>query len=529
MENNLESLVIKLLRLKVKNENRLNKAKRKFASQNKRGMSSNAELFDIYRQLVQKKKVKADTEFEKVLQKRKIRTLSGVAPIAVLTKLFPCQGECLFCPTQKGMPKSYLNNEPAVMRAQLSKFDPFKQVLVRLKALERNGHLTDKLELIIMGGTWSAFPKTYQKNFIKRCFEAANGTKSKTIEQAHRLNEKAQHRIVALTIETRPDCVDEKQISFWRELGATKIELGVQIADDTLLRRNLRQHATKEIIEATKLLKMAGFKICYHIMPGLVFSNPTKDLKAYKTLFQDERYQPDFVKIYPTVITKNTKLYRLWKNKAYRPYSDKALFQLLLKMKLATPQYVRIIRLIRDIPEQSIVAGNKVSNLRQDLQTALKKHRQKCVCIRCREAREDVKNLKQAKLSIIKYQASGAQEYFLQFTDKTKNKLYAFLRLRLPDKAEKNYLREISGCAIIREVHTFGRLTALNKTNKKSIQHMGFGRRLLAEAEKIASFAGFAKMAVISGVGVRNYYRALGYKKQGTYMIKTIKSQKSKN
>ncbi len=519
----LEQLVLALSKLKTKSNQRINKVKRKFCREKNISMPGNAELLSVYRKLINANKLKQDTSLEQALQKRKIRTLSGVAPVAVLTKPYPCPGQCIYCPDEAKMPKSYLSNEPAVMRAVLTGFHPYKQVKARLKALENNGHNTEKIELIIMGGTWSYLPRQYQNWFVRQCFNACNHKKSTTLEKAQKLNETAKHRIVALTVETRPDYVDEQEIKYWRKLGATKVELGVQTLDDKILKLNKRGHTVKETIKATKLLKMAGFKIAYHMMPNLPGSTPTKDLQVYKKLFTDPKFQPDFVKIYPTVVTKNSILYRWWKQGKYKPYSDKQLFNLLLKIKLATPDRVRIIRLIRDIPGESIIAGNKITNLRQNLQKELKKREQACQCIRCREAGENIKNIKQAQLFTEKYQASGAEEYFLQYCSKDKEKLYAFLRLRLPEPKEKNFIPEIDSCAMIREIHTYGRLIPLSSDKTKGVQHQGFGRQLMKKTEEIAKKNNFEKIAVISGVGVRGYYRQLGYRRQGSYMIKKLK------
>jgi len=516
-----QQLILKLASLKVKNANRLNKIKRDFANKHKIGMISNAELLSLYKTMLGQKLLKENVDLEKLLQKRKIRTLSGVAPVAVLTKPFPCPGKCSYCPSEKNMPKSYLSNEPAVMRAALTKFDPFKQVMVRLRALEQNGHDTDKIELIVMGGTWSYFPKTYQRNFIKRCFDACNGKTSKTLAEAQKFNEKAKHRIVALTLETRPDYVTESEISFWRQLGATKVELGAQALDEKILKQNRRGHGLKEIVQATKLFKQAGFKVAYHMMPNLPGATPKKDLNFFKTLFTDSNYQPDMLKIYPTVVTKGTALERAWRAHKYKPYSNKVLIKLLIDIKKVVPDYVRIIRLIRDIPQESILAGNKVTNLRETLQAELEKSHTHCKCIRCREAREDIKNLNQAKPFTEIYQASDADEYFFQYCTPNRSKLYAFLRLRLPEKNEKNFIPELANCALIREVHTYGRLIPLKKS-LSGIQNQGFGTKLVQEAEKIAKLKGWEKIAVISGVGVRGFYRRLGYRLQGTYMIKSL-------
>ncbi|MFA6537171.1 MAG: tRNA uridine(34) 5-carboxymethylaminomethyl modification radical SAM/GNAT enzyme Elp3, partial [Patescibacteria group bacterium] len=456
-------------------------------------------------------------ELEHVLIKRKIRTLSGVAPVAVLTKPFPCPGKCLFCPTEKTMPKSYLSNEPAVMRAIANNFDPFRQVTQRLRALDNNGHNTNKIELIIMGGSWSSLPITYQKNFIKKCFDAANGKKSSNIEQAQKINETAKHRLVAITVETRPDLINEKNITLWRQLGVTKVEMGVQILDDEILKKNCRGHGIFETIKATQLLRSAGFKICYHLMPNLPFSNPDKDLETFVKMYSQPDFRPDFIKIYPTVVTKGTQLYKLWQNKKYKPYSNETLIDLLLKIKILTPEYVRIIRLIRDIPAESISAGNLVSNLREILQKKLHELNLKCHCIRCREAREDLTNIKKAKLFTTEYFVTGGTEIFLQYASPDRNKLYAFLRLFLPTERKNHFLKELKGSAIIREVHTYGKVSSFYKKSK-DIQHHGFGTLLTNKAIEISKKYNYKKLSVISGVGVRGFYRKLKFKKDGTYM-----------
>lgn len=518
---NSETLITELINLKVKNQNRLNKLKRKWANQQKTGIPTNAELLFLYRQAIKKKKITPQPELERLLQKRKIRTLSGVAPVAVLTKPHPCPGNCLFCPTEKSIPKSYLSNEPAVMRAIANNFDPYRQVSERIRALENNGHATDKIELIVMGGTWSSFPIKYQTDFIKKCFAGANGRQAISLKEAQKINETSKHRIVALTLETRPDQVNVKNIAVWRELGATKIELGIQIINEEILQKNNRGHGVKEIIEATALLRSAGFKICYHLMPGLFGATPKKDLQSFTAIFSRPEFQPDFIKIYPTVVTKGTELYQLWQQKKYRPYSDKQLFSLLLKMKLLTPPYCRIIRLIRDIPNESIEAGNLVSNLRENLQKYLHENSLHCRCLRCREAREDLTDLKKAKLFQQKYSVSGGEEFFLEYSSPNRQKLFAFLRLFLPQNRTSHFLPELKGSAIIREVHTYGRLTSIGKKSQ-NVQHRGLGTLLTQEAINIARRNGFKSLAVISGVGVRGFYRKIGFRKKGSYMNKDI-------
>jgi elongator complex protein 3 len=487
---------------------------------------TNADLRNCYDKLLKKREIKRSEKLEKLLKSRGVRTESGVAVIAVLTKFHPCPGKCLYCPTEKGMPKSYLSNEPAVMRAVKVGFDPYKQVQIRIKSLELNGHNTDKIELIVMGGTFSSLPEIYQKKFILECFRACNEYDKKCKVQSAKLkvrgklldkyllkeqkrNEKAKHRIVGLTLETRPDYIDEKEIVNFRNLGCTRVELGVQSIFDDVLKKNRRGHGARETIQATKLLKDSGFKINYHIMPGLYGSDLKKDYLMFKELFSNQNFQPDMLKIYPTVVTKNSALHKLWKEGKYSALSDKNFESFILKVKKkAIPPYVRISRLVRDIPTTSILSGPIVSNLRQMIS-----RKSDCRCIRCREVRNDYAIKEKIILDRIDYNASDGKEIFLQYVSPEKKKLFALLRLRITNK----------NLAIIRELHTYGKLAKISKKDKTSPQHIGLGKKLIAEAEKIAKKEfKLNKIVVISGVGVREYYRKLGYQLEKTYMVKLI-------
>jgi len=415
------------------------------------------------------------------------------------------------------------------MRAVLTKFDPYKQVKARLDSLKMTGHNTEKIELIVLGGTWSYYNNTYQEWFIKRCFQACNTiSKSQsliskqTLKQAQKINEKAKHRIIGLTLETRPDYIDEEEIRRLRWLGATRIELGVQSIYDNVLKYNNRGHNVRATIKATEILKNAGFKITYHIMPGLPRSTFQKDIKMFKELFSNNDFQPDQLKIYPCVVLKNAPLYKLWKNKKYKPYTEEQLIKLLAKIKRGIPPYVRIVRIIRDIPSQSIVAGSKTSNLRQTLE----QQKVKCNCIRCREIKNQKSKIKNIKLLRREYNASGGKELFLSFEDAKNNKLLAFLRLRLT--SEWN-LPVLKNCAIIRELHVYGQVVEISKKNKNAQQHQSLGKQLMKEAEKIVRneskktySESYRGIAVIAGIGVREYYRKLGYKLQDEYMIKSF-------
>ena len=482
-----------------------------------------SKLLSAYHILIKSKKIKSSPELEKLLTKRAVRTMAGVAIITVLTKAYPCPGKCVFCPTEVRMPKSYLSNEPAVMRAILNDFDPHRQIKMRLRALKANGHKTDKVELIIIGGTWSALPKQYQDWYIKRCFEALNGRKSKNLEQAQKINETAKHRCIGLTLETRPDFINAKEIIRMRKFGCTRVELGIQHIDNKILALNKRGHTVERSIKAIRLLKEAGFKINLHFMPDLPGSTPAKDLAMFKKVYTHQDWMPDMIKIYPCVVNEHAELYNWWKSGKYKPYSEKQLHKLLINIKKITPEYVRITRLIRDIPEESILAGNSITNLRQLLDDESKKEGWSCRCIRCREVGRHhpiPQSIDDLILKVRSYRASEGWEYFLSYESYDEKVLYAFLRLRIDDKSKNNFLPELKGAGLIRELHTYGKLTEIGK--KGNVQHGGLGTRLLKKAEEICQKEGLNKMAIIAGVGVRKYYEKFGYKLEGTYMTKII-------
>ncbi|MCK4919368.1 MAG: tRNA uridine(34) 5-carboxymethylaminomethyl modification radical SAM/GNAT enzyme Elp3, partial [Candidatus Pacebacteria bacterium] len=404
---------------------------------------------------------------------------------------------------------------------------------------------TDKIELIIMGGTFSYLPKSYQTWFVKECFKACNKisekrkAKSENLEQLQKINEGGKHRIVGLTLETRPDYVDEKEILRMRKLGATRVELGVQTIYDDVFKLNYRGHSKKEVVLATKLLKEAGFKINYHMMPNLPGSNYKRDLSMFHELFSNPDFQPDMLKIYPCVVVKDAEIFKWWKNGEYKPYSDKKLIKLLCEIKKNIPYYVRITRLIRDIPATSIVAGSKISNLRQTLEKKSIEENWKCKCIRCREIRNQNINItsdkkeigvKNLKLFRQDYEASNGKEIFLSFEDEKRQHLYSLLRLRINKtgvhslERKNSILPTLQNASIIREVHTYGTLAPIKSSNEKHTQHTGLGKKLIQEAERITQKEfGLKKIAVISGVGVRGYYRKLGYRLEDGYMIKCLK------
>ncbi|MEK7447583.1 MAG: tRNA uridine(34) 5-carboxymethylaminomethyl modification radical SAM/GNAT enzyme Elp3 [Patescibacteria group bacterium] len=478
---------------------------------------SNIELRKVYKSMVQDGKLEPSKQLEKILVTKKMRSLSGVAVITVLTKPAPCPGKCLYCPSQKDVPKSYLASEPAVMRAILCEYNPYRQVEARLSALELEGHPTDKIELIVIGGTFSALPRDYQEEYIKRCFDALNKTNSKDLDGAKKKNETAKHRCVGLTLETRPDYISEEEVEHMRYLGATRVELGVQSVFDDVLKYNKRGHKVQRTIEATKLLKNAGLKVCYHMMPNLPGSNLKKDLEMFKVIFTGQRFQPDYIKIYPCMVTKGSDLYALWRAGKYKPYSDKELEDLICEIKKTVPYHVRIMRLIRDIPSSDIEAGSKVSNLRQNAQKRLAEEDLKCKCIRCRESGLNLAKNDSIQLFKEEYEASKGREIFLSYESDDRTTLYSLLRLRLTKDV---FISEIKGCALIRELHTYGQQIRIGK--KGDTQHKGLGKKLILEAEKIAKENGYKKIAIIAGVGVRDYYKKMGYKLEGEYMTKDL-------
>ena len=475
--------------------------------------------------------------------KKPVRFISGVHVIAVMVKPRQCpHGRCLYCPggVELGSPQSYVPDSPAVARAIPLNYDPYEQVKYRIKAYEAMGHTVSKVELIVMGGTFLAYPSDYQEWFIAMCLKAMNdyphfrkGLEKVSLSREHVRNEQAKIRCVGLTIETRPDWCKEEHVDRMLYLGATRCEIGVQTIYDEILEKVERGHTVEDSIKATQLLKDAAYKVCYHLMPGLPGSDLDKDLEMFKTVFSDERFKPDYLKIYPTLVIPSSKLYELWKRGLYKPYDDKEYIELLAKVLAMVPRYVRVIRVGRDIPVKWIAAGLKYGNLRQVVLDKMKELGLKCHCIRCREVghyileHAEIPDMSNVSLCRIDYEASGGHEIFLSIEDLKRDILYALLRLRIP--SEKAHRREIRAgrSALIRELHVYGPSVPVGE---KSFwwQHRGLGKYLMACAERIAyEEFGVYRIFVISGVGVRNYYRRLGYKKYplAFYMFKNLKKQ----
>lgn len=529
-----EKIIIELSKKPNKDRGVLDFLKRRFAKENKSEMVSNASLLKAYHNLISLKRIKADPEMEMFLRIKKLRSLSGIVVVSVLTKPYPCPGKCLYCPSQKKVPKSYLKEEPAVARAIALKYSPYKQATARIKALKEIGHPTNKIDLRIIGGTWSYYPKKYQTWFIRECFRACNDSSAKkkknnkkTLKSEQIKNERAKNRIIGITIETRPDFINEKELINLRNLGVTRVELGVQSIYENVLKKNNRGHGLKKIITATRLLKDAGFKVCYQMMPNLPGSSFKKDVKMFKTLFSNQNFMPDYLKIYPCAVLKEAPLYKLWKKKKYSPYNYKELINLLTKIKKTVPWWCRIQRIIRDIPAQYIPEGGvKISNLRQILKEKQRKEGWRCKCIRCREVGENY--IPGEKMYLFKevFNASLGKEFFLSFENKKRTKIYSLIRIRIPSqyyRKEKHFIPTLNDSLLVREIHTYGQMIPILK-NGPGPQHRGLGKKLMKEAEKIAKKQkGIKKVAVIAGIGTRNYYRKLGYALKENYMVKIIK------
>ncbi len=463
---------------------------------------------------------KKRSELEKLLRIRNVRGLSGVSVIAIMTKPAGCPGKCIYCPGGVTSPKSYTGFEPAAMRARQNNFDAVRQVRNRLEQLAAIGHDPEKCEVIVMGATFNAFPRDYQYEFVKGAFDGFNGKVSKDIAEAQKVNETAKHRVIGLTFETRPDWCTESDVDWFLSLGATRIELGIQSLDDKALEKMQRGHGVQESIDATQRCKDAFFKVCHHFMPG-TFSKPDKDVEMFSRLFSEEGFRPDMIKIYPCLVLPNTPLFEMWKRGEFEPYNSQQAADVIARCKQFIPEYCRVMRVDRDIPTTLVAAGVKNSNLREMIKAKCDEYGIKCKCIRCREAglksRKEIVDVGDAKLKRFDYRASGGDEVFLSF--EANDTLFGFCRLRNPGKP---FLKEINSktCGV-RELHVYGDQAPIGGTG--IVQHHGLGKKLLEEAERISQEEFDAhKLLVISGVGAREYYHKLGYKRIGHYMGKTL-------
>ena len=472
-----------------------------------------------------------DERFKSSLKVKPVRTASGIAVIAVMSKPYPCpHGACIYCPGgyKFSTPQSYTGQEPAALRGIQNDFDAFRQVSARINQLGAIGHDVEKTEIIIMGGTFLSLPIEYQREFIKGCYDALNMTDSNDFEEAKSMAENSKIRNVGMTIETRPDFCKEEHVDLMLSYGVTRVEIGVQALDDKIYNLVKRGHSVKDVIDAFRIAKDSSLKIVAHMMPGLPGSNPNRDFDDFHRLFNYPDFKPDMLKIYPTLVVESSELYKWYLNGEYKPYDDEIMIELLARVKTIIPRWMRIMRIQRDIPARLIIAGMKKSNLRELVQREMLKMGKKCQCIRCREVglkklkyRIDVKpeNIKFLKQI---YEASNGIEVFISYEDVINDALIGFLRLRYP--SEKTHRKEISSkTCLIRELHVYGTMVPIGKRYDDSYQHKGFGAKLMNEAERMAREEFDAKkMVVMSAIGTKEYYRRLGYEKEGPYMVKSI-------
>ena len=517
----------------------------------------------------------------RILKVKPRRTASGVATITVITRPWPCSSDCLYCPNDVRMPKSYLSDEPACQRAERNFFDPYLQVRSRLVALSEMGHVTDKVELIVLGGTWSDYPRAYQLWFVSELFRAVNdfgesrvagehpeerdrryracgltynkdellrrtGDVQRQVDEGllsyneairqiggsdawraveawqqattddllreHARNEEAAHRVVGLTIETRPDLISPETAREMRELGCTKVQMGIQSLDQHILEANQRRVSVAQIADAFCALRLAGFKIQVHFMANLLGATPEADKADYLRLVSDERFLPDEVKLYPCCLVQSSRLGACYADGSWQPYSEDELMDLLVADTLATPAYTRISRMIRDISSTDIVAGNKRTNLRQMVEARIARLGAPVHEIRMREVATTDVDPAALRLDCVAYRTTVSDERFLQWmTDD--GHIAAFLRLSLPREGTQ---------AMIREVHVYGRVASLGSSERGGAQHAGLGRQLVEEACAQAREAGFSAINVISSVGTRGYYRNLGFGTAGLYQQRSL-------
>ena len=487
------------------------------------GLLPKSLLVATYHELVENGEWPADSQLLAIIRMKPIRTLSGVTTVTVLTKPYPCPGKCIFCPDDARMPKSYLPDEPGAMRGWQNEFDPFRQVSSRLEALENTGHPTDKIELLILGGTWSAYRRDYQAAFVLGCLNALNEVPSIDLDEAQRRNETAAHRCVGLVVETRPDEISPDELGWLRRLGVTKIQMGAQSLDDEVLRQNRRGHTAAQTLRACELARAAGFKTVLHWMPNLLGSGPQLDRADFLKLWADG-YAPDEIKIYPCQLLANTELHTRWQQGEYQPYTQAELIELIADIKPSIPRYCRVNRVIRDIPSTNVVEGNRRTSLRMDVLAEVERRGQRCQCLRCREVRQERIRLEELELVDLAYPAGKAEEHFLQFVTRS-DQVAGYLRLSLPGPGAPDLsaqLPDLRGAALVREVHVFGQSLPVGGEQRGAAQHIGLGTALLERAAQIATQAGFARLAVIASVGTRLYYQSRGFSRAETYMVKDL-------
>lgn len=547
------------------------------------GLYSRSDLIQAWRRLAGTQGLPRCEERADVLQRlrrKPMRSASGVTPVSVLTRPHPCPGECIFCPADVRMPKSYLVDEPGAQRAEQNAFDPYLQTWTRLQTYWHTGHPTDKIELIVLGGTWSFYPQHYRLWFIRRMFDALHdfgrgsdrraevlaalqgGTalhpaaarvtaqvdgrapqrnynqvvqevwrgelqrsaRSETatwaeLEAAQRENETAPCRCVGLVVETRPDHISAAEMLELRRLGCTKVQLGIQSLNDEVLAANKRGHDVATTRRALRLLRHAGFKIHAHWMPNLYGSSPEADIVDYRRLFDEPDFRPDELKIYPCSLIESAELMQRYEDGSWRPYRHDELLQVLTACLRHTPEYCRLTRIVRDIPATDIVVGNRLSNFRQIAEDALARQGVRSRDIRAREIRHRPLRAEELQLDEQRYRTSCGEEVFLQFITAQRD-IAAFLRLSLPKDAPP--VAELCEAAMVRELHVYGQALRLGEAAAGSAQHLGLGTRLLEHAATLARAAGYARLAVISATGTRGYYRRRGFADGALYQLREL-------
>ncbi len=525
----------------ITNEKQLNEAKKKIAKNYRLStLPKNADIIIAGN----------DDEQEKVrsiLQRKPVRTISGVAVIAAMTSPAPCpHGVCVPCPggpaSDFHSPQSYMGREPSTMRAIQFEYDPYRIVTNRLTQLKQIGHEIKKAELIVMGGTFSARSIDYQEWYTKRCLEAMNdfyddSWRKKahpigkaipyyTMEDVQKANETSEVRNTGITFETRPDWAKPAHINKMLELGATKVEIGVQSTYDFILERMKRGHTVGDSIEANRILRDSALKVGFHMMPGLPGTDLEMDVRNFRRLFENPGFRPDYLKIYPTLVTEGTELHKMWELGRYEAMDDDQATLLLSRIKSFIPKWVRLQRIQRDIPSTQILAGVRKSNIRQLAHEHLEEHGGKCRCIRCREVGHNIlqgnePDIDNIKLTVEKYECCGGQEHFIAFEDVENDILIGFLRLRYPHRPHRDELKD---AALVRELHIYGSSVAVGRNaGEHDWQHRGYGGELISHAEEMALDSGYRKLAIISGIGVRGYYRKAGYELENNYMTKDMK------
>ncbi len=462
--------------------------------------------------------------YARSVRRKPSRTLSGVAVVAVMTAPARCpHGRCTYCPggVENASPQSYTGEEPSALRGAQFHWDSAAITRHRIETLTAIGHPTSKVEVIVMGGTFPARPVAYQTGVLRGIFDGLNGAPSSTLAEAQQRNETAQHRLVGLTVETRPDWCDGKVLPFLLDAGVTRVEIGVECLQDEVLDAVGRAHSAGDVERATREARDRGLKVCYHLMLGLPGMDPAKDLADFRRLWDDPGFRPDMIKVYPTLVLPGTPLHDDWVSGRYTPYDTPTAAALLAAMKRVVPPWVRIQRIQRDIPARLIAAGVRASNLRQIAHRALAAEGTRCRCLRCREAgRRASPDPSAFGLSRTGYEAGGGREVFFAFEDPGTDTVVGFLRLRFPADDAPGAL----DAPVIRELKVLGSEVAVGRPVERAsdYQHRGFGRALLAAAEEEVAGSGFDRVYVTSAVGTREYYRRHGYERAGAHMAKRV-------